>query len=184
MCVNIYNKYLHNYAECAIIEQTAEYQKRKLSGGGNVAVSEVSGKIPGFDLTDAELAAKIEAYKQGVEDGSIPFPFWTDFRESLGVKQEALDEVMQRGYFGKNAANSAYYNRAHMLKKMGETCENWLITHPNWQGRNATKSTKLLAQGLGWTRKYVEDKSKGQDEQKQNVVIFGGGDSRWKDAGK
>lgn len=156
----------------------------KLFGGGFVANGEYSGKIVGFNLSAPELAKKIEEYKQLVKDGSIELPFWTDFREYLGIRQDVLDEVMERGYFSEGARDNAYHERAVMLKRMGETCENYLNTHPNWGGRNAVKSMMLLKQGLGYTKKYVDEKGGAKAGPAKTVINFGGGDERAKKAGK
>ena len=66
-----------------------------------------SGKITGFTMSESELAEKIENYKKRVDDGLVELPFWTDFREYLGVRQDVLDAVMQRGYFDEGAKDSA-----------------------------------------------------------------------------
>lgn len=138
----------------------------------NTATAEKTGKIPGFDMSDEELRAKIEEYKIRVSSGAVELPFWTDFREFLGVRQDVIDEVMERGYFGDNAGESAYRNRALMIKSMGETCENYLTTHPNWGGKNAVKSMMLLKQGLGYTKKYQDERSgKGAAVSKATIYI-------------
>lgn len=143
-----------------------------------------SGKIVGFNLSGAELAQKIDEYKAMVKRGEVELPFWTDFREFLGIRQDVLDEVMERGYFSEGARDSAYYERALMLKRMGETCENYLVTHPNWGGRNAVKSMMLLKQGLGWTKKYVDEKAAKPTGPSKIELKFGDGDKRAKQAAK
>ena len=143
-----------------------------------------SGKIVGFTMTEAELYEKIETYKKRVDAGLVELPFWTDFREFLGIRQDVLDAVMQRGYFDEGAKESAYYQRALLLKSMGETCENYLVTHPNWGGRNAVKSMMLLKQGLGWTKKYIDEKSAKPEGPSKLNISFGGGDPRGKKATK
>ena len=143
-----------------------------------------SGKIVGFSMSQDELERKIAAYKQMVKDGVVELPFWTDFREFLGIRQEVLDEVMERAYFGDGAQESAYHERAVMLKRMGETCENYLATHPNWGGRNAVKSMMLLKQGLGWTKRYIDDRTGKQTGPNTFEIRFGGSDPRAKQASK
>jgi hypothetical protein len=153
-------------------------------GGENLVKQDNSGKITGFTMSETELAEKIENYKKRVDAGLVELPFWTDFREYLGVRQDVLDAVMQRGYFDEGAKDSAYYNRCLMLKSMGETCENYLVTHPNWGGRNAVKSMMLLKQGLGWTKKYIDEKSTKADGPNKISISFGGGDARGRKAAK
>lgn len=150
-----------------------------------IASSDNSGKIPGFTMTDSELAKKIQQYKDMVKSGEIEMPFWTDFREFLGVRQDVLDEVMERGYFGEGAVDSAYRQRALMIKRMGETCENYLTTHAGWSGKNAVKSIMLLKQGLGYTQKYQDERSgsKGGSVSKAKIIIASH-DPRAKDMGK
>ena len=156
----------------------------KTFGGENLVKQDNSGKITGFTMSETELAEKIENYKKRVDAGLGELPFWTDFREYLGVRQDVLDAVMQRGYFDEGAKDSAYYNRCLMLKSMGETCENYLVTHPNWGGRNAVKSMMLLKQGLGWTKKYIDEKSTKADGPNKISISFGGGDARGRKAAK
>lgn len=150
-----------------------------------MAVSDVSGKIAGFTMSEKELASKIEQYKEMVSSGQITLPFWTDFREFLGIRQDVLDEVMERGYFGEGAVDSAYRQRALMIKAMGETCENYLTTHEGWSGKNAVKSIMLLKQGLGYTQKYQDERSsaKGSGVSKAKIIIASH-DPRAKDMGK
>lgn len=143
-----------------------------------------SGKIVGFNLSAEALAQKIQEYKDMVNNGKVELPFWTDFREFLGIRQDVLDEVMERGYYSEGARESAYYERALMLKRMGETCENYLNTHPNWGGRNAVKSMMLLKQGLGYTKKYQDERGGAKVGPSKVTISFGAGDSRAKKAGK
>ena len=143
-----------------------------------------SGRIVGFNMSEQELAQKIQQYKDMVKDGQIDMPFWTDFREFLGIRQDALDEVMERGYFAEGARESAYYERALMLKRMGETCENYLNTHPNWGGKNAVKSMMLLKQGLGYTKKYADERSGAKAGPSKAKIYIESRDPRVKDMAK
>ena len=149
-----------------------------------MASGDNSGKIVGFHMSEQELAEKIQTYKDMVKAGEVELPFWTDFREFLGIRQSVLDEVVQRGYFAEGAKDSAYYTRAVMLVEMGETCENYLTTHPNWGGRNSAKSIKLLEQGLGWTRKYQTDKTGVKDGITKAKIYIESKDPRVKDMAK
>jgi hypothetical protein len=150
-----------------------------------MASTEKSGKITGFSMSEAELASKIEQYKEMVKSGQVEMPFWTDFREFLGVRQDVLDDLMDRAYFSEDAKESAYHSRALMIKSMGETCENYLTTHSGWSGKNAVKSIMLLKQGLGYTQKYQDERSasKGSGVSKAKIVIASH-DPRAKDMGK
>ena len=142
------------------------------------------GKVPGFTMTAAELRKKIDEYKKMVKNGEVEMPFWTDFREFLGVRQDVLDEVMERGYFSDTAETSAYRERALMLKLMGETCENYLNTHPGWAGKNAVKAMMLLKQGLGYTKKYQDERSGGKSGPSKAKIIIASADPRVKDMAK
>ena len=143
-----------------------------------------SGKIVGFHMSEQVLAEKIQQYKDKVAAGDVELPFWTDFREFLGIRQDVRDEVMERGYYSETAKESAYNERPHMLKRMGETCENYLTTHPNWGGKNAVKSMMLLKQGLGYTKKYVDERGGAKAGPTKAKIIIASGDSRVKDMAK
>ena len=143
-----------------------------------------SGKIPGFSMSEAELERKIQEYKDRVANGLVELPFWTDFREFLGIRQDVLDDLMERAYFGEDAKGSAYYQRALMIKCMGETCENYLTTHPNWGGKNAVKSMMLLKQGLGYTKKYQDERTSKAAGPSKAKIIIATTDPRAKDMGK
>jgi hypothetical protein len=149
-----------------------------------VAINDNLGKVPGFTMTAAELRKKIDEYKKMVKNGEVEMPFWTDFREFLGVRQDVLDEVMERGYFSDTAETSAYRERALMLKLMGETCENYLNTHPGWAGKNAVKAMMLLKQGLGYTKKYQDERSGGKSGPSKAKIIIASADPRVKDMAK
>lgn len=149
-----------------------------------MANNDNSGKIPGFTMTDKELREKIEAYKAMVDNDLKPLPSWPDFCTFLGVSSDVLDEVMERGLDKKGNEKSAYYERALMLKSMGEWCEAQLVSNPNWGGKMAVKAMFLLKQGLGGTRKYADEKTQKITGPSKVELNFGGGDPRAKKAGK
>ena len=149
-----------------------------------MAINDNLGKVPGFTMTAAELRKKIDEYKKMVKNGEVEMRFWTDFREFLGVRQDVLDEGMERGYFSDTAETSAYRERALMLKLMGETCENYLNTHPGWAGKNAVKAMMLLKQGLGYTKKYQDERSGGKSGPSKAKIIIASADPRVKDMAK
>ena len=60
-----------------------------------MANTDNSGKIPGFHISEQTLEEKIQQYKDMVKAGEVELPFWTDFREFLGIRQDVLDEVME-----------------------------------------------------------------------------------------
>ena len=139
-----------------------------------------SGRIEGFNFTDESLMEKIEEYKNKTAVGDIILPSWPDFCTFLGVSDEKLEEVMERG-FGKKGA---YYDRALMLKNMGEWCEAQLVSNPNWGGKMAVKAMFLLKQGLGRSRKYIDEKTQKVTGPSKIEIAFGDGDSRARKAGK
>ena len=147
-----------------------------------MADSDNLGKIPGFTITDKELSEKIELYKTRTESGDIPLPSWPDFCSFLGICDDVLDEVMERG-LKKKEFESAYYSRAMMLKNMGHWCEAQLVSNPNWGGKMAVKAMFLLKQGFGRSRKYTDEKN-GKKEALKVELSFGGNDSRAKKAAK
>ena len=141
------------------------------------------GKIPGFTISDKELQAKIETYKARTESGEITLPSWPDFCSFLGIGDDVLDEVMERGLQKKENGESAYYGRAMALKSMASWCEAQLVSNPNWGGKMAVKAMFLLKQGFGRSRKYTDDKS-GKKEAVKVELSFGGNDARSKKAAK
>ena len=140
------------------------------------------GKIPGFTITDKELKEKINQYKDKTISGEIPLPSWPDFCSFLGIGDDVLDEVMERG-LQKKENESAYYGRAMMLKNMGLWCEAQLVSNPNWGGKMAVKAMFLLKQGFGKSRKYTDEKN-GKKEPVKVELSFGGNDARAKKASK
>lgn len=148
-----------------------------------MAVSDNSGKISGFTIKDRELQEKIDTYKARTESGEILLPSWPDFCSFLGIGDDILEEVMERGLAKKEDGESAYYGRAVMLKNMGHWCEAQLVSNPNWGGKMAVKAMFLLKQGFGRSRKYVDEKS-GKKEAVKVELSFGGSDPRAKKASK
>lgn len=149
-----------------------------------MANNDNSGKIPGFTITEKELREKIDSYKAMVDSEQKPLPSWPDFCTFLGVGANVLDEVMERGLDKKGNEKSAYYERALLLKSMGEWCEAQLVSNPNWGGKMAVKAMFLLKQGLGGTRKYTDEKMQKITGPGKVELHFGGGDPRAKKAGK
>ena len=147
-----------------------------------MAVSDNSGKIPGFTITDKELQEKIDIYKARTNSGEISLPSWPDFCSFLGIGDDVLDAVMERG-LEKKDNESAYYVRALMLKNMGHWCEAQLVSNPNWGGKMAVKAMFLLKQGFGRSRKYTDEKN-GKKEALKVELSFGGNDARSKKAAK
>ena len=147
-----------------------------------MAVSDNSGKIPVFTITDKELQEKIDIYKARTDSGEIPLPSWPDFCSFLGIGDDILDEVMESG-LQKKDNESAYYGRALMLKNMGHWCEAQLVSNPNWGGKMAVKAMFLLKQGFGRSRKYADEKT-GKKEALKVELSFGGNDARSKKAAK
>lgn len=145
-----------------------------------MAYDEDSGRITDFNYSDKELKAKIEEYKTRTYAGEIILPSWPDFCTFLGVGNDKLEEVMERGFTKKGA----YYDRAMMLKNMGEWCEAQLVSNPNWGGKMAVKAMFILKQGLGRSRKYVDEKSQKITGPGKIELHFGDGDPRAKRAGK
>lgn len=145
-----------------------------------MAFDEDSGRISEFNYSDKELAEKIETYKIKAETGEILLPSWPDFCNFLGVGNDKLEEVMDRGFEKKGA----YYDRAVMLKKMGVWCEAQLVSNPNWGGKMAVKSFLLLKQGFGRSTKYIDERSANAKASVTAKFAFGGDDPRAKKAGK
>ena len=138
------------------------------------------GRIPDFQLTDKQLEDKIKQYKDMTDSGEIMLPSWPDFCTFLGVGGETLEAVMDRGFDTKGA----YYDRAVALKKMGEWCEAQLVSNPNWGGKMAVKAMFILKQGLGRSRRYMDERSTTVTASDPVKITFGGADPRAKRAGK
>lgn len=146
-----------------------------------MAGNERSGRALTFRMSEKELEKKINEYKRLVESGERTAPCWPDFREFLGYLQEDLDEVVNQGIELKGA----YYTRALMLKSMGATCENYVLTHPHWRTPATAPIAKLLlAQGYGWTRKYTSVEKGAGGGNSKFEIHFGGSDKRSKQASK
>lgn len=148
-------------------------------GGENVAGNGNSGNTLAFKMSEKELEQKIREYNERVESGEFFAACWPHFRNFLGYLQEDLDAVVEQGM----SVKGAYYTRALMLRKMGETCEMYLSTLPYWRDNKSIAKVHLL-QGHGWTRKYTDsgkDTNTGPIEIK---VAFGGSDPRGKKAAK
>ena len=145
-----------------------------------MAFDEDSGRITEFNYSDKDLRAKIEEYKAKTAADEIILPSWPDFCSFLGVSDEKLEEVMERGFTKKGA----YYERALMLKNMGEWCEAQLVSNPNWGGKMAVKAMFLLKQGLGRSRKYIDEKTQKVTGPGKVEIKFGDGDPRGKKAAK
>ena len=145
-----------------------------------MAFDEDSGRITDFNYSDKELEAKIAEYKSKTADQEIILPSWPDFCSFLGVGNDKLEEVMERGF----AKKGAYYDRAVMLKKMGEWCEAQLVSNPNWGGKMAVKAMFLLKQGLGRSRRYVDERTQSITSKEGVQITFGGADPRAKKASK
>lgn len=140
------------------------------------------GKIPGFTITDKELQAKVDLYKAKTESGEVALPSWPDFCSFLGIGDDVLDEVMERG-LQKKDNESAYYGRALILKNMGLWCEAQLVSNPNWGGKMTGKSIFLLGQSFGRSRNYTNGKTEKKNPHKV-IVTIGGKDPRAKEAAK
>ena len=138
------------------------------------------GRIPDFQLTNKQLEDKIKQYKDMADSGEVLLPSWPDFCTFLGVGGDTLEMVMDRGFETKGA----YYDRAVALKKMGEWCEAQLVSNPNWGGKMAVKAMFLLKQGLGRSRRYVDERTQAITSKEGVKITFGGADPRAKKAGK
>lgn len=146
---------------------TSPKEVRFVAGNGN------SGGIIAFKLSEKEFDKKIEEYKSGVYDGTVPTPCPSDFYTFLGYSTEDMRELI--GY--RDNATSAYSNRAKAAKKMLDWCKNQLVTHPAWSGKNLTKAIFLLKQDWGDGQTYRDQDAKATGPAQVNIK-FGGDDKR------
>lgn len=145
-----------------------------------MAGNQDSGRVLAFKLNEKELQAKIDEYMGKADSGEIFLPCWPHFCSFLGLTEDDLDEVMERGFEVKGA----YYDRAVMLKNMAQWCMGQLTSNPNWSGKNAAKAIFLLKQGLGRMRKYTDNDKNTNNGPVEVKISFGGADPRSKRARK
>ena len=145
-----------------------------------MAGNENSGGIIRFKLSEKKFEEKINAYKNGTADGTIPAPCPSDWYVFIDQDLESMRELMRY----RANKESAYYNRAWMAKRMLDWCRNQLNVHPFWSTSGAKiKAMMLLKQDWGDGEQYREQDAKSSGPSTVKVV-FGGNDPRAKKAAK
>lgn len=139
-----------------------------------------SGTSLAFKLTEKELTTAIREYKESVKDGTIPRASWPHFCAELGYTEAEVAEVIQR----KDNRDSAYYNRAVALNRMLTWVRGQLASGTGWGGTNQTRASLLLQQDYGDGVRYSSGQQSQAAKAGPNIILFGGGDKRGRNAGK
>ena len=144
-----------------------------------MAGNEKSGRNPTFHLSEADLTAKIEQYKQDLQDGKFARASWPHFAAYLDSTEADLSDVIEQGA----KRESAYHGRAKALKKMATWVRGQLMSAPGWNGQLTSRAIFALKQDIGDGVKWTDQDSK-QTGPVEIKVTFGGDDPRAKNAGK
>lgn len=144
-----------------------------------MAGNENSGKIPTFHLSDKELNAKIEQYKNGLESGNFARASWPHFAAFLDSTEAELAEVIESG----SKKSSAYRGRAEALKKMATWVRGQYMSAQGWNGQLTSRAIFALKQDIGDGVKWTDQDSK-QTGPVEVKISFGGDDPRAKKAAK
>lgn len=138
-----------------------------------------SGRVLPFKLSDKDLEKAIAQYKADLEAEKFPRASWPHFCARLGYTEKEVEQVITRGEESKGA----YYERAVMLQRMLTWIRGEMLSGAGWSGQNQTKAIFALKQEMGDGMAYTDGRGKASGPQEVRVV-FGGGDSRAKRAGK
>lgn len=141
--------------------------------------NENSGRIPTFHLSEKELNAKIELYKQGLEDGKFARASWPHFAAFLDSTEADLTRVIEQGA----KKESAYYGRAEALKKMATWVRGQYMSASGWNGQLTSRAIFALKQDIGDGVKWSDQDAK-QTGPVEVKISFGGDDPRAKRASK
>ena len=144
-----------------------------------MAGNEKSGRNPAFHLSEKDLAAKIEEYKNGLESGSFARASWPHFAAFLDSTEKDLEDIMALD--GKR--ESAYCGRARLLKKMATWMRGQMMSAQGWNGQLTSRAIFALKQDIGDGVKWTDGDAK-QTGPLEVKVLFGGGDPRAKKAAK
>lgn len=129
-----------------------------------------SGNAIPFRLSEAQLARKIDEFRDTYADGSKGMVTWPLFCAFLGYSEEQVRECYLRGKEKENA----YTGRADMLEKFYTECRALTCTtSPKQQAlaKSVLAVNYLAPPGTENTPPEVR-------------ILFGGGDDRWIEAMK
>lgn len=136
-----------------------------------------SGRKPAFHLTEKELEAKIQQYKEDLDNGCFARASWPHFAAYLDSTEAELADVMREG-----VTSAAYKGRGEMLKKMLCWVRGQMMSASGWNGQLTSRAIFALKQdhgdGVKWTDQEVKS---GPVEVK---ISFGGDDPRGRKAAK
>ena len=138
-----------------------------------------SGRNPTFHLSEKELEAKIEAYKNGLEKGDFARASWPHFAAFLDSTEKDLEDIMALD--GKR--ESAYCGRARLLKKMATWMRGQMMSAQGWNGQLTSRAIFALKQDIGDGVKWTDGDAK-QTGPVEVKISFGEGDPRAKRAAK
>lgn len=129
-----------------------------------------SGKSIPFRLSEAQLARKIDEFREQYSNGAKGIVTWSLFCSFLGYSEDEVRECYLKGREGENA----YSGRADLLDKFHTECKALTCMTANKQ--QALAKTLISINYLA---------PPGTDEAPPEVrVVFGNGDGRWIDAMK
>lgn len=138
-----------------------------------------SGRLPTFHLSDSELEAKIQKYKEDLNEGKFARASWPHFAAYLDSTEADLADVIEQGA----SKESAYRGRAGALKKMATWIRGQYMSASGWNGQLTSRAIFALKQDIGDGVKWTDQDSK-QTGPVEVKISFGGSDPRAKDAAK
>lgn len=104
-----------------------------------------NGWVQGFDLSEMELAEAINAYKEGVNNGTFLNPCPPQFFAEIGVTKDIVQTVIRAGADVK----SAYNGRAKLFSDALQWLRGEMASEVHWQGNKSVKTIFLLKQDWG-----------------------------------
>ncbi len=138
-----------------------------------------SGRTPVFELSEKELASKIQQYKQDLEDGCFARASWPHFASYIGCLEDELREFIAE-YSDKK--ESAYYRRARMLREVLQFIRGEIFSSKAWTGQQAQLAKLHGAKDYGDGIVYKEKES--GNGPSSISILFGDGDPRSAEAAK
>ena len=138
-----------------------------------------SGRNPVFELSEKELANKIEQYKQDLEEGKCARASWPHFTSYINCLEDEVKECMA---CYSDQPKSAYYKRARMLREVLQFIRGEIFSSKAWTGQQAQLAKLHGAKDYGDGIVY-KDKDTNTGPTSINIC-FGDGDPRAAEAAK
>lgn len=137
-----------------------------------------SGRTPVFELSEKELASKIEQYKRDLEEGRFARASWPHFASYIGCLEDEIKEFIAE-YSDKK--DSAYYKRVRMLRGVLQFIRGEIFSSKAWTGQQAQLAKLHGAKDYGDGIVY---KDKETNPPSSISILFGDGDPRSEEASK